>query len=547
MPFCPTCKAQFDADVSVCPHDGDSLLPDHALGARDQDLADGDMAGDYRIESKLGAGGFGTVYRAIHPLIGKRAAIKVLKAQYSANPEMVSRFISEARAVNQIRQRNIVDVFAFGTLPDGRHWYAMELLEGRPLDDLLDSAGRLPAGQALAILRPSARALDAAHAAKIVHRDLKPENVLVGHDEEGRLVPKLLDFGIAKLLNADQSGPRTHTGTPIGTPTYMSPEQCRGTKVDHRSDVYSLGVMAFEMLTGDFPFDGETVMDVLMGHMQKPPPRPSEVWSELDPVFDEPLLHMLAKEPSKRPASASAAVTELEEAARQAGIELEVAPASMDAIASIPARSSQRSASTLDASGPTQAAIEPVSSASTTLEPASAQTASGGARATEGGVTVKGRYLVVGLVVMGLVATAALVRLRQEPVATSTDTTAKEEPVATESATAGAGASVPPVAAASSAVPAGVTSAMPATVAITVNVKPAGAQVLLGDHLLGPAPGPFEIERGDDKVKLSVRSSGYRPTDIEISPKAAATVFVQLKPATVKQPPGGALPPELEY
>ena len=167
---------------------------------------------------------------------------------------MVSRFIAEARAVNQIRHRNIIDIFSFGQLDDGRQYYVMELLDGEPLDALIERDGRLPLAEAIPILRGIARALDAAHAKGIAHRDLKPENVFLGRDPTARVFPKLLDFGIAKLL-APEDGPKhkTRTGTPIGTPYYMSPEQCRGRDVDHRTDIYSFGVLAYRMLTGVLP------------------------------------------------------------------------------------------------------------------------------------------------------------------------------------------------------------------------------------------------------------------------------------------------------
>src|SRR5262249_52669990 len=209
------------------------------------------QVGEYRTESKLGEGGFGGVYNAVHPLIGKSAAIKVLNRQYSSNPQMVSRFIAEAKAVNQIRHRNIIDIFSFGQLDDGRQYYVMEYLDGEPLDALLDRHGKLALVEALPILRGIARALDAAHAKGVAHRDLKAENVFLATDSDGGGVwPKLLDFGIAKLM-APEDGVKhkTRTGTPVGTPYYMSPEQCRGRDVDHRTDIYAFGVLAYLMLT----------------------------------------------------------------------------------------------------------------------------------------------------------------------------------------------------------------------------------------------------------------------------------------------------------
>src|SRR5688572_22013295 len=152
----------------------------------------GQQVGEYVIETKLGEGGFGTVFKAGHPLIGKLVAIKVLNRQYSAQPEMVSRFVAEARAVNQIRDRYIIDIFGFGQLEDGRHYYVMEFLDGLPLADYVDQQGRLALADALPILRSIARALDAAHGKGIAHRDLKPENIFLATESDGTLYPKLL-------------------------------------------------------------------------------------------------------------------------------------------------------------------------------------------------------------------------------------------------------------------------------------------------------------------------------------------------------------------
>ena len=146
MAICPTCMTKYPDSVASCTHDGEQLVPEEAFAYVDRDLAPGDQVGEYRIEGKLGEGGFGAVFRAIHPVIGKHAAIKVLSRQFSANPQMVSRFIAEARAVNQIRHRNIIDIFAFGQLPDGRQYYVMELLDGTTFDKYLHSNQRLTLG-----------------------------------------------------------------------------------------------------------------------------------------------------------------------------------------------------------------------------------------------------------------------------------------------------------------------------------------------------------------------------------------------------------------
>ena len=172
--------------------------------------------------------------------------MKVLRQLAGRDSDSVLRFISEAQAANQIRSRHIMDVFSFGQLPDGRHFYVMDLLDGEPLDRFLDRETRLPVAPALQILAGIAEALDAAHAANIIHRDLKPQNIFLAWDPGGETVPKLLDFGMAKLLG--ESSIQTLSGTPMGTPLYMSPEQARGERVDARSDVYALGVLCHQLL-----------------------------------------------------------------------------------------------------------------------------------------------------------------------------------------------------------------------------------------------------------------------------------------------------------
>ncbi|ACY16512.1 serine/threonine protein kinase [Haliangium ochraceum DSM 14365] len=284
-------------------------------------LEEGVRVGEYEIEDSIGEGGFGTVFKAVHPLIGKVVAIKVLHRRYSAQPEMVSRFVAEARAVNQIRHRNIIDIFAFGQLDDGRHYYVMEYLEGMTLEQYLGDSGRVGLVETISVLRALARALDAAHAKGIAHRDLKPDNVFMVFDEDGTCQPKLLDFGIAKLLLEDAPQKhKTRTGAPIGTPQYMSPEQCRGRDVDHRTDIYGFGIIAYRMLTGVVPFDGEDYMDILLAQLQNLAVPPSQLAGPLPPDVDEAVLWMLEKDPEARPPSLAAAVRRLEAAAAAAGL-----------------------------------------------------------------------------------------------------------------------------------------------------------------------------------------------------------------------------------
>lgn len=301
MPICPQCLTRFPDEDTTCPHDGTALAPDSAYAYVDRDLAPGDVVGEYVVEGKLGEGGFGSVYAAAHPVIGKRAAVKVLSRTFSANPQMVSRFIAEARAVNQIRHRNIIDIFSFGQLPDGRQYYVMELLDGMTFDAHLERQGRLSFPQALPILRGIARALDAAHAKGLLHRDLKPENVFLVFDEDGGVLPKLLDFGLVKLLGSASGQHKTKTGTPMGTPLYMSPEQVRSLKnVDHRSDVWALGSILFELVTGRPIFEAPSA-SALCAMIAMDPPIPLRArLPSAPPGLEAVILRCLHKDPAGR-------------------------------------------------------------------------------------------------------------------------------------------------------------------------------------------------------------------------------------------------------
>lgn len=325
MATCPTCRKKFPDDVSACPDDDVALLPDEAFAAADETLKPGATVRDYRIEKVLGRGSYGEVYAAEHPLIGRRAAVKVLHRKFSSEPEIVSRFIAEARAVNKIRHRNIIDVFDFGQLDDERQYLVMELLEGETLGELLARQGRLSFAEARPILEGVANALDAAHAEGIAHRDLKPDNIFIAKEKDGTIVPKLLDFGVAKLTDDDHVQHKTATGVAMGTPLYMSPEQARGKGVGTSADIYAFGVLVFRILSGRFPFGAESVVELLGKVISQPAPPLSTKAPDLGTVFDEAVARMLAKHPADRPARAGQALAELsaavgaEDAGRESG------------------------------------------------------------------------------------------------------------------------------------------------------------------------------------------------------------------------------------
>ncbi|WP_437955139.1 protein kinase [Sorangium sp. So ce119] len=320
MATCPRCGAVYSEEVTSCAADGSPLLPAEMCLPAEPLLETNTMVGEYRIDRKLGAGTFGEVYAGEHPLIGKKVAIKVLNRRFAAQPEAVARFVAEARAVNRIRQRNIIDIFSFGLLPGlQRHYFVMELLDGMTLGELCRRRRRLPFPTLVPIVRGIADALDAVHEAGITHRDLKPDNVFLAAERDGTWFPKLLDFGIAKLADGEGSE-MTSTGVVLGTPQYMAPEQARGQRTGPPADIYALGVMIHRMLTGKSLFTGESAVDVMCKHASDPPPRMSSVCPDLPRELDLPVLAMLEKRAGDRPQSASKAVADLLEVARRIGL-----------------------------------------------------------------------------------------------------------------------------------------------------------------------------------------------------------------------------------
>jgi serine/threonine-protein kinase len=262
--------------------------------------------GNYVVRRMLGQGGMGTVYFAEHPSIGKRIALKVLHAEFAWQPEIVNRFFNEAKAVNDIQHPNIVDIIDLGTLPPACPtdpplvYFFMEYIEGTSLTDLLRREGSLPCARATAIALQIADALAASHRTGIIHRDLKSDNVMLVSRREHDFV-KLLDFGIAKMAGNPASSHRTRTGIVMGTPQYMSPEQCEGrSTIDHRTDIYALGTVLYQMLTGRVPFGGDSFGEVLVQQMAIPPLAPSLIAPQIPPHVEQVVLKALEKRAEHR-------------------------------------------------------------------------------------------------------------------------------------------------------------------------------------------------------------------------------------------------------
>jgi len=271
----------------------------HESTAHGDELLPGMDVGGYVVHSKLGEGGMGIVYRAQHPNIGKRVAIKVLGPVFCRDPEVVARFEQEARLVNEIHHPNIVDIFQLGVLKDGRKFLVMELLEGESLSARIER-GRIPVPEAVEILDGVADALIATHEKGIIHRDLKSDNIFLVN-ARGRVQVKLLDFGLAKLSGNDpRAVTKTKTGIVVGTPHYMSPEQIRGKSADARTDVYSLGILSYKMLVAELPWDGLPT-DLLIHHLKTPPPNIGDKVPETPPALSAMVQRMMGKEPEQRP------------------------------------------------------------------------------------------------------------------------------------------------------------------------------------------------------------------------------------------------------
>ncbi len=260
----------------------------------------GKSLGPYRIESRLGEGGMGEVYRALHVNLERPVAIKTLRPEVAANRDMLERFFAEARATNLIRHENIIECTDLVREPNGRSYIVMELLEGRTLSQAIRDSGRIEARRTVIIAAQAADALYAAHQKGIVHRDLKPDNIFLIRRMGSDDYVKVLDFGVASLMPNLGEVRKTATGAIIGTPAYMSPEQVMGQKVTPAADIYALGVILFHMLTGRLPFDGATLPVMMMAHVSEAPPSLAELAPSIPAALVDIVARALAKEPAAR-------------------------------------------------------------------------------------------------------------------------------------------------------------------------------------------------------------------------------------------------------
>jgi serine/threonine-protein kinase len=318
MKICPTCQGNYPNNYAICPADGSPL--------QEGTWSEGSIIrGKYKLIAKVGQGGMGSVYKALHLAFDELRALKVIAPELLSDELFVKRFKHEAVITRRLQHPNAVRVDDIDEAEDGRPYIVMEFIDGKSLKKLIREEGPLPVPRVLSIIRQSASALDAAHKLGMVHRDIKPDNIALLDTPDGEMV-KVLDFGIAKVKEArlgEGAGlTLTGAGVVIGTPQYMSPEQAmgkRGDELDGRADLYSLGVVMYQMLTADLPFKADTTMEMLLAHMQKPPSPIEVLHPELHVPKDVAALTMrlLEKNRDLRPASGRVLIQEIEKLERE--------------------------------------------------------------------------------------------------------------------------------------------------------------------------------------------------------------------------------------
>jgi serine/threonine-protein kinase len=531
MKRCPQCDKQWPLSHAACPDDGTPLphgtekTLHQSGGARvtssggvarvrvvggenvSDELQPGLMVGEYRVERKLGEGAMGVVYGATHPLIGKQAAIKVISQALSASREAVERFVQEARAVNQIGHPNIVDIFSFGLLEDGRSYFVMELLKGRSLDERLRQ-GKPTLHETLEMLEQACRALEAAHGKGIIHRDLKPANVFLVELRDEPPIVKLVDFGLAKLARGDDARvERTQTGVMMGTPLYIAPEQARGKPVDGRSDIYALGVMAYEMVLGQVPFLGDSVVDIIFKHINEPPPPPRSLWPEIPEPLEQLLLAMLAKDPAARPT-----------------------------LAEIRGTLADLYGSTLTDSGsrPVPLRTWPLAKSAPRMGTQS-QSAPAARRSRVLLAVPIGFAVLAGLGVALLRKPSSPPELPVKPAAAPTPAAPSPAPPAVSAAGAPPSAPAPPPAAAPAA------AAPEANGTLIVRVNTAAARITVDGHLVAdPADMARTTTHGEGRHEVEVTAPGHRPFHGSVIVGAGATVELPVKLAHPGTAPAAA-------
>ncbi|HEY8207245.1 MAG TPA: protein kinase [Myxococcaceae bacterium] len=504
MARCLTCDTTYPEDVAFCPKDG-SALGDRLLENR------------YRILSKLGAGGMGTVYVAEHVALGKRVAVKILKEEVSRDPAMAKRFEQEAVAASRIGQENIVDVTDFGRTPEGSLYFVMEHLEGRTLADLLQRERVLPVSRTCNILAQICEAIEAAHARGIVHRDLKPHNIVL-LDRPGRPdFVKVLDFGISKM--GWRQEPITEQGAILGTPEYMAPEQASGESVDPRTDVYAIGVMAYELLTGTLPFRGDHSVATMLKHINEAvePPRKRRPDLGIPEELEVAIMRALSKKADDRQQT----VTQLRLAIARhiAGpIPLSTAVSTAPTLPSEPPTELEAMATPTRASGPQRAPFTPPPPSR--ARPAPAAVADEPFADTLYRVPRRNPWPIVGVFggLAAIVGVVVLMATRSGPGTTGLEDSKPPEnpPVEAPVAQTAKPVETPPA-----------EHPAPAAPKLAVHSSPAGASVFRGQERLGQTP--LDLEAPAAATDLRFELDGHDPQVRRVTPGEAQVEVTLVK------------------
>jgi serine/threonine-protein kinase len=467
------------------------------------------------------------VYRAIHPVIGKAVAVKVLERASDHDARLEQRFVTEARAVNRINHPNIVDIFGFGELENGQKFYVMELLSGETLRSLLSRTGGLPPHVALEVLEPLADALDAAHNVGILHRDLKPANVFLHRGASGAVVVKLLDFGVAKVLETTDVG-ATNSSHAIGTPAYMAPEQWENESVGPTSDIYALGVIAYELLTGDRPFRSTAMRHLVKLHLFEEPRPASSINPQLSAAADGILVRMLAKLPAERPGSARKAIFLLRYALLGGG-------------------SAQGLASALDEVKASELATHLLAEEHRDSPTLIARSAVRRSSPVPDSTPPRSRvgFVAALLVAASLVSWAATYRRSSAaPPASSSTQVALSSPAAVRAA-APTEPEVPRAAPDAQPRP----QVNPSRITIAVQQAPAQAVVFSNDTRLGKASEPLHVPYATSAIKLRVVAEGFAPYSVVVVPDRDRVIRFPRQPISTakRRTRDGAGSSELEY